>query len=37
MESEKTYVTLYDESTGEYYTIECSNSDVAYEIESGCY
>ena len=30
MENEKVYVTLYDEFTGEYYTIECSNSDVQY-------
>ena len=37
MDNEKIYVTLYDESTGEYYTVECSNSDVSYEIECGCY
>ena len=36
MENKKVYVTIYDESTGEYYTVECSNSDVAYETECGC-
>jgi hypothetical protein len=27
-------VTLYDESTGEYYTIEVENEDRKYEIEN---
>lgn len=27
-------VTMYDETTGEYYTIEVENEDRAYEIET---
>lgn len=30
-------VTLYDEETDEYYTVECESSDQAYELECGCY
>ncbi len=29
-------VTMYDETTGEYYTVEVENEDVAYEVECGC-
>ena len=27
-------VTLYDESTGEYYTVELENEDRVYEVEN---
>lgn len=27
-------VTLYDESTGEYYTVKVENEDRAYEVEN---
>lgn len=29
-------VTLYDETTDEYYTVEVENEDQVYEIECGC-
>lgn len=29
-------VTLYDESTDEYYTVEVENEDMAYELQCGC-
>lgn len=31
-----TKVTLYDETTGEYYTVEVENPERAYEIQCGC-